>query len=66
MCEMRRNPEPTRLLTQGIFNLLHHKGMVWEQLAFDDVSYTQWWKSKLAEAMSWGIKPPTLEKGQTP
>ena len=29
--------------TQGIFNLQHHIGMVWEELAFDGaVSYTQW------------------------
>ena len=28
--------------TQGIFNLPHHIGMVWQELAFDDaVSYTQ-------------------------
>ena len=26
--EMRRKPEPTLLLTQGIFNLPHHIGMV--------------------------------------
>ena len=33
--------EPTLLSTQGIFNLSHHIGMVWEELAFDDaVSYT--------------------------
>ena len=38
----RRKPGPTLLPTQGIFNLPHHVGMVWEQLAFDDaVSYTQ-------------------------
>ena len=43
MYEMRRRkPEPTLLLTQGIFNLPHHIGMVREELAFDDgVSYTQ-------------------------
>ena len=28
MIEMRRKPEPTFLLTQGIFNLPHHIGMV--------------------------------------
>ena len=40
--EMRRKSEPTLLPTQGIFNLLHHVGMVWEELAFDDaVSYAQ-------------------------
>ena len=38
----RRKPEPTLLPTQGIFNLPHHVGMVWEELAPDDaVSYTQ-------------------------
>ena len=38
----RRKPDPTLLLTHGIFNLVHHIGMVWEELAFDDaVSYTQ-------------------------
>ena len=38
----RRNPEPTPLLTQWIFNLPHRVGMVWEELVFDDaVSYTQ-------------------------
>ena len=43
MYEMRRRmPEPTFLLTQRIFNLLHHIVMVSEELAFDDaVSYTQ-------------------------
>ena len=42
--EMRK-PEPTLLLTQRIFrfNLPHHKGIVLEELTFDDaVSYTQW------------------------
>ena len=39
---MRRKPEPTLLPTQGTFNLPHHLGMVWEELAFDAaVSYTQ-------------------------
>ena len=28
----RRKPEPTFLLTQGIFNLPHHTGMVCEEL----------------------------------
>ena len=32
----RRKPEPTLLLTQGIFNLPRNLGMVWEELAFDD------------------------------
>ena len=37
-----RKREPTPLMTQEIFNLPHHIGMVWEELAFDDaVSYTQ-------------------------
>ena len=32
----------TLLPTQGIFNLLHHIDMVWEELVFDGtVSYTQ-------------------------
>ena len=41
--EMRwRQPKPTLLLTRGIFNLPHHMGLVWEELAFDNaVSYTQ-------------------------
>ena len=30
----RRMPESTLLPTQGIFNLPHHIGMVWEELAF--------------------------------
>ena len=38
----KKKAQPTLLLTQGIFNLPHHIGMVWEQLSFDDaVSYTQ-------------------------
>ena len=43
MYEMRkRKPESTLLSTQGIFNLPHHIGIVWEELAFDDaLSYTQ-------------------------
>ena len=42
MYEMKSKPEPTLLLTQEIFNLLHHVGMVGEELAFDDaVSYMQ-------------------------
>ena len=42
MYEMRRRPDPTLLLTQRIFDLLHHEGMVGEELAFDEtVSYTQ-------------------------
>ena len=42
--EMRpRKPEPTVLLTHGIFNLSHHIGMDLQELAFEDfVSYTQW------------------------
>ena len=41
MYEMRRRkPKTTLLLTQGIFNLLDHIHMVWEELAIDDaVSY---------------------------
>ena len=43
MYEMRRRkPNPTLLPTQGIFNLPHYVGMVWEELVFyDAVSYTQ-------------------------
>ena len=43
MYEMtRRKPEPTLLLTKGIFTLPHHIGTIREKLAFDDaVSYTQ-------------------------
>ena len=57
MHEMRRRkPEHSLLPTQGIFNLPHHIGIVREELAFDDaVSYTQWWISKLAEVMAWGL-----------
>ena len=56
-----RKPEPTVLLTQGIFNLLHDIDMVWEQLAFGDtVNYRQWRKSKYAEVMAWGIEPPNF------
>ena len=65
MNEMRRKkPEPTLLLTQGILSLPHHIDMVWEELGFDDaVSHTQWWKSKLAEMMAWGIELPTFRFG---
>ena len=43
MYEMRRRkPAPTLLLTQVIFNRLHHTCMVLKELTFDDaVSYTQ-------------------------
>ena len=38
MYEMRkRKPENTLLQTQGVFNLPHHIGMVWQKLVFDDV-----------------------------
>ena len=38
--------------------------MVWEQLAFDDDgSYTQQWKSKLAELTAWGIESLTFTFG---
>ena len=41
----RRKPEPTLLLTEGIFNVPHHIDMVyivWESVALDDtVSYSQ-------------------------
>ena len=61
---VNRKPEPTLLPAQGIVNLTHGIDMVWEQLVFDDaVSYTQWWKSKLAEFMAWGIKSPTFRLG---
>ena len=40
MYEMRtRKPEPTLLLTRGIFTLPHHIGMVREKLAFDAIGY---------------------------
>ena len=40
--DKKEKPKPTLLLTQGIFNLPHHIGMVLEELTFDDaVSYTQ-------------------------
>ena len=43
MYAMRRKPESTLLLIQGIFNISHHIGMVLEQRAFDGtVCYTQW------------------------
>ena len=44
MYEMRRRKfEPTPLPIQGIFNLPHHIGMVWVELAFVDiVCYSQW------------------------
>ena len=59
-----RKPEPTPLLTHGIFNLPHHIDMVREQLTFGDaVSYTQWWKFKLAGVMAWGIEPLTFRLG---
>ena len=39
----RRKPESTLLPTEGLFNLPHHIGMVWEELAFDNtISFTQW------------------------
>ena len=42
MYEMRRRkPEPTLLLTHGIFNLPHHTGMVCEELAL-------WWCCKFS------------------
>ena len=43
MHEMRkRKPEPTFLLTQAIFTLPHHIGMVWDEFAFNyTVSYIQ-------------------------
>ena len=65
MYEMRRiKAKPTLLPTQAIFNLPHHIGMVCEELADGDVvSYTQWWESKLAEVMAWGIERPTFRLG---
>ena len=39
MYEMRSwKPEHTLLQTQGIFNLPHHIGMVWEELASDNTN----------------------------
>ena len=42
MFEMkRRKLEPLLLPTQGVFNLPHHIGIAWEELAFDDtIRYT--------------------------
>ena len=38
----RRQPKPTLLPTQGIFNIPHHIDMASEELAFNDaVGYTQ-------------------------
>ena len=52
MYEMRRKPEPTLLLTRGIFNLPNHTDMVLEELSFDNaIKYALWWKSRLAEVM---------------
>ena len=57
-------PEPTLLPTHRIVNVPHHIDIVWEQLGFDDtVSYTQWWKFKLAKVMAWRIKPTTFRLG---
>ena len=37
MYEMRwRKPKPTLLPMQAIFNLPHHIGMVWKELAFEE------------------------------
>ena len=54
MCEMRRKPEPTLLLTQGVFTLPHRTVMAWEELAFEDAaSHTQWGKGLQHSYMSW-------------
>ena len=38
--------------------------MVFKQLAFDNtVSYTQQWKSNLADVMAWEIEPLTFRLG---
>ena len=39
-------PEPTLLLTQGIFNHPHHIDMVWE-------GYSLWWRCKLYTVWKW-------------
>ena len=54
MYEMsRRKPEPTFLAIQGIFNLLHHLSMIWEELGFSDtVSYAQWGNGQTANDQS--------------
>ena len=52
----RRKPEPTLLTTQGIFNLPHHIGVVWEELAFDDaVSYTHGICTPVSRVTNWAI-----------
>ena len=60
----RRNPEPTLLQTQGIFNLAHQIGMVQEELAFDDsISYTRrgkWIAAQLNAIAVTGIRTPNL------
>ena len=63
MSEMRRrNPEPTFLSTQEIFNLPYHIGKVWEELAFDyAVRYTQqgkWIAAQLNVTAVTGICTP--------
>ena len=58
MYEMRRsNPKPTLFPTHKICNLPNHIERNWPD------SYMQWLKTKLAEAMAWGIKQPTFKLG---
>ena len=55
----RRNPQPTLLQCQGMFNLPQHIGMVWEELAFDETKlYTvaKWIAAQLSAIAVAGIR----------
>ena len=58
----RRKPEPALLLIEGIFNVPHHIGMVWEELVFDDT--TSCTKQSISEVIAWEImiRSPTSKK----
>ena len=64
MLKMRpRKPKSTLLPSQGILNLPHHIGMVWEELTFDDaVSYihtaAKWIAAQLNVIAMTGIRTP--------
>ena len=63
---VNRKPEPPLLPTQGILKppRPYHIDMVLQQVTGDDaVTYTQQWRSKLAEVVVWGIEPPTFRLG---
>ena len=56
----RRKPELTLLPTQGIFNLAHHIGMVWEELASEKTKlYTagKWSAAQLNVMAATGFRP---------